>query len=90
MVHYVLQNVPQQSLDDQESSYHMPQTVSPEQVGAEILKTLKATAERHLDGPVTMTVMSVPAEFNEIQRNYTKKAAQLAGEFGQQCFLRSL
>ena len=53
--------------------------VSPEEIGSHVLKQLKTTAEHHLNAPVTKAVISVPAEFNELQRNYTIRAANLAG-----------
>lgn len=54
--------------------------ISPEFVGSQILKALRNTAEKNLTVPVTKAVMSVPAEFDNIQRNFTRKAAQLAGK----------
>ena len=53
---------------------------TPEYIGSQILKTLIHTAEQNLSVPVTKAVISVPAEFNDLQRNYTRKAAQLAGK----------
>lgn len=53
--------------------------ISPEFVGSQILKTLRRTAEKNLTVPITKAVMSVPAEFDNIQRNFTRRAAQLAG-----------
>ncbi|WAR22374.1 HSP13-like protein [Mya arenaria] len=44
-----------------------------------IIGTLREAAANNLSGPVTKAVMSVPAEFNQLQRNYTRKAAELAG-----------
>ena len=52
---------------------------SPEQVSAEILKTLKATAELALEEKVERAVITVPAHFNDAQRNATKRAGELAG-----------
>ncbi|XP_069140690.1 heat shock 70 kDa protein 13-like [Argopecten irradians] len=51
----------------------------PEEIGSVIVNKLKHTAEANLSAPVTKVVMSVPAEFNPLQRNYTKKAASLTG-----------
>lgn len=51
----------------------------PEAIGFVIVDTLKQTAEANLSAPVTKVVLSVPAEFSAMQRNYTKKAASLAG-----------
>lgn len=51
----------------------------PEEVGAQILATLKQTAEYRLNQPIKQAVMSVPAEFTEAQRNATVNAGALAG-----------
>ncbi|KAL4231371.1 Heat shock 70 kDa protein 13 [Mactra antiquata] len=51
----------------------------PEDVGAIIISTLREAAANNISAPVTKAVMSVPAEFDDQQRNYTKKAAILAG-----------
>jgi molecular chaperone DnaK len=51
----------------------------PEDVSAEILKKLKADAEKALGEPVTRVVITVPAYFNDAQRNATIKAGELAG-----------
>ncbi|ELU00381.1 hypothetical protein CAPTEDRAFT_221120 [Capitella teleta] len=53
--------------------------VRPEEVGAHLLRTLRQTAIANLSSSVTKTVMSVPAEFVDMQKNFTKKAASLAG-----------
>ncbi|KAK3601386.1 hypothetical protein CHS0354_037702 [Potamilus streckersoni] len=53
--------------------------VTPEDVGSIIISTLRKSAEHNLSTPVTKVVMSVPAEFDIMQRNYTKKAGTLAG-----------
>lgn len=55
------------------------QSWTPEQISAEILKKLKADAERALGEVVTRAVITVPAYFNDSQRNATKKAGELAG-----------
>ncbi|HUB67044.1 MAG TPA: molecular chaperone DnaK [Candidatus Methylacidiphilales bacterium] len=52
---------------------------SPEEISAEVLKKLKADAERSLGEPVTRAVITVPAYFNDAQRNATKEAGRLAG-----------
>ena len=54
--------------------------VKPEDVGAIIIRTLREAAQRNLSAPVTRAVISVPAEFDDLQRNYTSKAANLAGQ----------
>ena len=53
--------------------------VSPEEVGSVIVGTLRSAAERNLTVPVKRVVMSVPAEFDDMQRNYTRKTASIAG-----------
>ena len=52
---------------------------SPEEVSAEILKKLKADAEASLGEPVSRAVITVPAYFNDAQRNATIRAGELAG-----------
>jgi molecular chaperone DnaK len=52
---------------------------TPVQVSAEILKQLKAIAERALEQTVNRAVITVPAYFNDAQRNATKQAGELAG-----------
>jgi len=54
-------------------------TFTPEDISAEILKKLKRDAEAALGEPVTRAVITVPAYFNDAQRNATKKAGELAG-----------
>jgi len=52
---------------------------TPEEVSAEVLKKLKADAEACLGETVSRAVITVPAYFNDAQRNATKKAGELAG-----------
>jgi molecular chaperone DnaK len=52
---------------------------APEAISAEILGKLKADAERYLGEPVSRAVITVPAYFNDAQRNATKTAGELAG-----------
>ncbi|MGY1488453.1 Fe-S protein assembly chaperone HscA [Methylobacillus pratensis] len=52
---------------------------SPVEVSAEILKALKARAEQVLGGELTGAVITVPAYFDDAQRQATKDAARLAG-----------
>ena len=52
---------------------------SPEEISALILGKLKADAERALGQPVTRAVVTVPAYFNDAQRQATKTAGELAG-----------
>ncbi|XP_074497577.1 heat shock 70 kDa protein 13 [Sebastes fasciatus] len=54
-------------------------TVSPEFIGSRLLLKMRKMAERQLDMPIQKAVISVPAEFDERQRNYTIRAANLAG-----------
>ena len=53
--------------------------VTPEEVGYYVIWELIAAAERKLSARVARVVMSVPAEFDDLQRNYTMKAGHLAG-----------
>ncbi|MBI5636489.1 MAG: Hsp70 family protein [Nitrospinae bacterium] len=50
-----------------------------EQIGAEILKKLKAGAERQLGHPVADAVITVPAYFNQLQRQAVQEVGKLAG-----------
>src|SRR3982751_5073666 len=52
---------------------------SPEEVSAMILGKLKADAESFTGGPVTEAVITVPAYFNDAQRQATKDAGKIAG-----------
>lgn len=54
-------------------------TVSPEFIGSRLLLKMRRMAERQLGVPIQKAVISVPAEFDERQRNYTVRAAELAG-----------
>lgn len=55
------------------------QSFRSEELSALIIKSLKADAETYLNAPVTEAVISVPAYFNDTQRNATRQAAELAG-----------
>jgi molecular chaperone HscA len=52
---------------------------SPVEVSADILRTLRERAEASLGGPLTGAVITVPAYFDDAQRQATKDAARLAG-----------
>ncbi len=53
--------------------------MSPPEVSAKVLAKLKAAAEAYLGEPVTQAVITVPAYFNDSQRNATKDAGKIAG-----------
>ena len=55
------------------------QKMSPPQISAEILKKMKKTAEDYLGEAVTEAVITVPAYFNDSQRQATKDAGRIAG-----------
>jgi molecular chaperone DnaK len=48
-------------------------------VSAEVLRKMKKTAEDYLGEPVTEAVITVPAYFNDSQRQATKDAGRIAG-----------
>jgi molecular chaperone DnaK len=52
---------------------------SPSQISADILIKMKETAEAHLGSSVTQAVITVPAYFNDAQRQATKDAGKIAG-----------
>ncbi|MGO8699116.1 MAG: Hsp70 family protein [Limisphaerales bacterium] len=52
---------------------------TPEEISAEILRKLRRDAEAALSEPINRAVITVPAYFNDAQRNATKNAGELAG-----------
>ncbi len=55
------------------------QPVSPQEVGAHVLRRLRQVAEEALGEPVTRAVVTVPAYFDDAQRQATRDAGQIAG-----------
>src|SRR5215475_10796136 len=53
--------------------------VTPPEVSAEVLRALKLRAEAHLGEPIERAVVTVPAYFNDAQRQATKDAGRIAG-----------
>lgn len=54
-------------------------TLTPEEVGAQVLIKMKETAEEYLGESITEAVITVPAYFNDSQRQSTKDAGRIAG-----------
>src|SRR5258708_36799938 len=53
--------------------------LTPPEISAYVLQQLKRNAERFFGGPVTKAVITVPAYFNDAQRQATKDAGRIAG-----------
>jgi molecular chaperone DnaK len=54
-------------------------TYTPPEISAHVLRQLKRNAERFFGGPVSKAVITVPAYFNDAQRQATKDAGRIAG-----------
>lgn len=64
-------NTPRVKIDDR--------TFTPQEISAMVLQKMKRTAEDHLGTDVTGAVITVPAYFNDAQRQATKEAGEIAG-----------
>src|SRR5437879_7840983 len=53
--------------------------LTPPEISAYVLQQLKRNAERFFGGPLTKAVITVPAYFNDAQRQATKDAGKIAG-----------
>jgi len=65
-----------------EAVFYIPQekrNYTPPEISAKVLQKLKADAEMYLGEPITQAVITVPAYFNDSQRQATKDAGQIAG-----------
>jgi len=57
----------------------MERDYSPSEIGAAVLAKMKESAEAYIGEPVTRAIITVPAYFNDAQRQATKDAGQIAG-----------
>ena len=79
-----IKHVPYKVVSDEkgDAAFDVPnagKVVRPEEVGAQVLKKLKEAAENYLGEKITEAVITVPAYFNERQRQATKDAGKIAG-----------
>jgi len=77
-----LQLFPFRIADNSESVIHLDlggRTFTPPEISAFILRQLRKNAEAHFAEPVTRAVITVPAYFNDAQRQATKDAGRIAG-----------
>ncbi|HYI95259.1 MAG TPA: Fe-S protein assembly chaperone HscA [Bryobacteraceae bacterium] len=77
-----LSSIPFQIAEGSESVLQLrvaDRILTPPQIAAEVLKHLKANAELYLGQEVTQAVITVPAYFNDAQRQATKDAGRIAG-----------
>jgi molecular chaperone DnaK len=68
--------------DKRDAAFEIPnigRKVRPEEIGAQVLKKLKEAVEAYLGEKITKAVITVPAYFNERQRQATKDAGAIAG-----------
>jgi molecular chaperone DnaK len=77
--HVPYQVVPGSNGDARVKIAQTGQTYTPQEISAMILQKLKKDAEAYLGEPVTQAVITVPAYFNDSQRQATKDAGKIAG-----------
>lgn len=77
-----IKNIPYNIVQGKEgrAAFHVEgKTLSPEEVGAHILMKMKESAEAYLGETISEAVITVPAYFNDAQRQSTKDAGKIAG-----------